>query len=80
MSLAGVIMNDKELSSTLNTMSGKIDDMHKVIYGNGEPQESLVVRFALVEAFTNDAKKLMWISVGAAIAATIGLVVTLITT
>lgn len=54
--------------SQLKEALKKIDDMHKILTGNGHPEEGLVVKFDRVERFVKNIIRGIWIAATSAIA------------
>jgi hypothetical protein len=52
----------------------KIDEMHEVIHGNGDPSKGMIVRMDRVETFVGVVKKIFWIIAGAGLVGAIGLI------
>lgn len=50
----------------------KIDEMHEVIYGNGNVASGMSHRLIVVEQFHGAIRRVVWIAVGAAVVSGVG--------
>ena len=52
---------------------GKVlDEIHKIVYGNSNPSKGLLFRLLLVEKFQANFKRILWVTIGAAVVSIIG--------
>jgi len=62
---------NKELLILLGTdvgeLKGTVEDIHKAIFGNSNPEKGLLVRVWDLERFHKAIRRIMWIAVGAAV-------------
>lgn len=63
---------NEELKLMLAHQGGLLEDVHTVVFGDGDPHKGMVVRLALVERFQTVLRKAIWIAVGALITGGIG--------
>ncbi len=48
--------------------SGRVDQVHDAVFGNGKPENSILVRLANIEKTSKTARNLAWLILGTMIA------------
>lgn len=71
-------VSNAELSVKLDYVCDKVDDIHKCVYGNSNPERGLAFRVTDAEKFIGGQKRLIWIIVTASVGSMVASIFALI--
>lgn len=56
------------------------DEMHKAVYGNGDPRQGLAGRVGVLETISERLERLVWLIAGAAVSGMVAAVIAILRT